>query len=53
MKKIVGTALMFAMAMSLVTGCVRVEEPEREETTEVVAAEAETGLKDNFYYYVT
>ena len=52
MKKIVGTALMFAMAMSLVTGCIRVEEPEREETTEVVAAEAETGLKDNFYYYV-
>ncbi|MBO7425061.1 MAG: hypothetical protein J6U23_05235, partial [Clostridiales bacterium] len=52
MKKFVGTALMFAMAMSLITGCVRVERPETEETTEVVTAEAETDLKDNFYYYV-
>ncbi len=52
MKKFVGTALMFAMAMSLVAGCVRVENPAETETSETVAAEVKMGLKDNFYYYV-
>ena len=52
MKKFIGTALMFAMAMSFVTGCVKVEKPETTQTDKVAAVEAKTGLKDNFYYYV-
>ena len=52
MKRFVGTALMFAMTMGLVCGCVKVEKMETKETTETVLEEAKTGLKDNFYYYV-